>query len=401
MLKGKKIILGVTGGISAYKTPQLVRLFIKSGAEVKVVATQHAFQFVTPLTLETVSKHKVYKDMFESVNEYSTEHIAYADWADLLIVAPATANCIGKYASGIADDVLSTLLLAFSKQVYLCPAMNTNMYQNFSVQRNIQYLRNQGVLFVEPLVGELACGYEGKGRMEEPEGIVEYIQENLSLQSEYRGKTILVTAGPTYEKIDAVRFVGNFSTGKMGFAIAEELASRGARVLLISGPTHLHVNNSNIERIDVVSAKEMYDAVIHNFLQCDAAILSAAVADFRPETTYSKKMKKTSNTQTIELSLVQNPDILETLGKMKTAAQRLVGFALETDNEVLNAKHKIEKKNLDFIVLNSLQDAGAGFGCDTNKISLIDRDGKIESGVLKPKREVAKDIVNKLKCLLK
>lgn len=393
-MKDKKIIVGITGGIAAYKVPQLVRLFVKNGAEVKVVATKNALQFVTPLTLETVSGNAVYSDVFAPKNEYSTEHIALAEWADMLVVAPATANIIGKFANGIADDALSTLFLAFAKDVVVCPAMNTAMYQNSIVQDNINRLKNNGVHVLNPADGELACGTSGMGRMPEPGTIFECVNGIFDKKITLGGKKFLVTAGPTYERIDSVRFIGNFSTGKMGFAVAEELAERGAEVILVAGPTSLTAKHRNIKQINVESAREMYEACVSNYPSCNAAILSAAVADYRPESVADHKIKKTADTETLDIHLVQNPDILATLGKMKTAGQRLVGFALETDNELENAKAKLSRKNLDMIVLNSLKDKGAGFGHDTNKVTIITADGTVREGTLKSKADVAKDIVD-------
>lgn len=400
MLTGKKVIVGITGGIAAYKTPLLIRLLIKNGAEVKVAATKSALQFVTPTTLETLSKNKIYTDLFAETNEYNTEHVALKDWADFMIVAPATANCIGKLASAIADDALSTLLLAFNKPLFICPAMNTNMLEHFSVERNIQWLKDNGVRFIEPSVGELACGVEGRGRMEEPENILDKVLSSLSQSATFVGKKVLITAGPTYEKIDAVRFIGNFSTGKMGYALAMEFANQGADVILVSGPTHLEIRHPKVKKISVMSAREMYEVANEYFTVSNVAILSAAVADFRPETAAEQKIKKTSNSQTMDLHLVQNPDILASLGSKKKENQILVGFALETNDELANAKKKLEKKNLDFIVLNSLQDAGAGFGYDTNKVTFVFRDGKVEQEPLKSKKEVAADIAKRVKGIL-
>lgn len=400
MLTGKKVIVGITGGIAAYKTPLLIRLLIKNGAEVKVAATKSALQFVTPTTLETLSKNKIYTDLFAETNEYNTEHVALKDWADFMIVAPATANCIGKLASAIADDALSTLLLAFNKPLFICPAMNTNMLEHFSVERNIQWLKDNGVRFIEPSVGELACGVEGRGRMEEPENILDKVLSSLSQSATFVGKKVLITAGPTYEKIDAVRFIGNFSTGKMGYALAMEFANQGADVILVSGPTHLEIRHPKVKKISVMSAREMYEVANEYFTVSNVAILSAAVADFRPETAAEQKIKKTSNSQTMDLHLVQNPDILASLGSRKKENQILVGFALETNDELANAKKKLEKKNLDFIVLNSLQDAGAGFGYDTNKVTFVFRDGKVEQEPLKSKKEVAADIAKRVKGIL-
>lgn len=392
MLKNKHVLVGISGGIAAYKAPMLVRLLKKAGAEVKCVCTRNALEFVTELTLETVSQNKVYYDTFAPVNEHTTEHISLKDWGDVMIVAPATANVIGKLASGIADDALSTLLLAFRKDVFLCPAMNTQMMESPSVNRNLGLLRSDGVHIIESPSGELACGTSGKGRMEEPERIVELVEENLSKRMLLNGVKVLITAGPTYEKIDAVRFVGNFSTGKMGFAVAEELADRGAEVVLIAGPTHLKISHPNVEKIDVVSAREMYEAAKAYYPECNGAILTAAVADFRPDNAADYKIKKTSPEDGLVIKMVQNPDILASLGKMKKESQWLVGFALETTDGLDYAKDKIARKNLDFIVLNSLQDKGAGFGFDTNKVTIIDRDGEMHVGELKTKKEVAKDI---------
>lgn len=396
----KKIIVGITGGIAAYKIPQLIRLFAKNGDEVKVVATKNALQFVTELTLETVSGNAVYSDVFAPRNEYSTEHIALADWADMIVVAPATANIIGKFASGIADDALSTLLLAFAKDIVVCPAMNTNMYNSPVVQENLNCLKDKGVNILSPAEGELACGTSGVGRMPEPEAIFEYVQAVFAKKLSLTGKTVLVTAGPTYERIDSVRFIGNFSTGKMGFAVAEELAERGAKVILVAGPTNLTAKHRNIKQINVESAREMYAAATENFGSCHAAILSAAVADYRPKNVADHKIKKTADTETLDIHLVQNPDILATLGKMKTDRQLLIGFALETDNELENAKSKLARKNLDMIVLNSLKDKGAGFGHDTNKVTIITADGTVTEGTLKSKAAVAKDIADRMEGLM-
>ena len=398
-LRGRRIIVGVSGGIAAYKTPLLVRLLVKAGAEVKCAVTEHALLFVTEMTLETVSSHSVYTGLFNRSNAHSTEHIALKDWADAIIVAPATANIIGKLASGIGDDALSTLLLAFRKPIFMAEAMNTQMLLCPSVQRNMTVLQNDGVTFIDGAAGELACGAYGNGRMAEPEDIVSYVEHFFSKSQSFAGRSILVTAGPTYEKIDSVRFIGNFSTGKMGFAIAEELACRGAHVVLITGPTSLSTHNSGIERIEITSAQEMYDAATTRFPQCDAAILTAAVADFRPAVQADHKIKKVNDTDGMTLTLVQNPDILASLGRMKTGNQLLVGFALETDNELQNAKKKLQRKNLDFIVLNSLNDKGAGFGTDTNKVTMIDCNGAIDEGQLKSKQAVAADIADKLQSM--
>ena len=392
-----RIVVGITGGIAAYKSPQLVRLLAKAGHEVKCVATSHALEFVTPLTLETVSGNKLYADLFSPANDHSTEHISLKDWGDAMVVAPATANIIGKLASGIGDDALSTLLISFSgKPLFVAPAMNTQMWEHPSVQRNIAYLRSIGVNIIEPVSGQLACGTTGTGRMAEPEEIVECV--NAIMCKCVSAKRVLVTAGPTYERIDSVRFIGNYSSGKMGFALAEALAAHGAEVELVAGPTALSTAHPRIHRTDVESARQMYDAATAVFPSCNAAILSAAVADYRPEHTADHKLKK-NGSEGMTLRLVQNPDILATLGAMKQEGQTLIGFALETDNEMANAQHKLQKKNLDFIVLNSLKDAGAGFGVDTNRVTIISRNGDTVAIPLLSKREVAEEIVRH--CFLK
>jgi len=367
---------------------------VKAGAEVKVIATKNALQFVTRLTLDTVSKNRVYVDPYEEVNEYSTEHIALNDWAEILLVAPATANIIGKFASGIADDALSTAYLAFDKPVFVAPAMNRKMYGHPSVQKNIAYLQTNGVHFIGPAVGELACGETGIGRMEEPAAIFTALSDFISEQQPWLNKRILVTAGPTYERIDPVRFIGNYSSGKMGFALAEACAERGANVILISGPVALTTQNPNIERINVESSAQMFDAVMAHFSTVNAAILCAAVADFAPQQTFETKMKR--GEEDLNLQLKPTQDIAAALGASKKEGQVLVGFALETDHEEQNARLKLERKNLDFIVLNSLKDEGAGFQHDTNKITILDKDGYSWSSSLKSKKEVAEDILNVL-----
>ena len=397
-----KVIVGITGGIAAYKAPLLVRLLRKEGHEVKCVATDHALQFVTRLTLETVSDNKLYSDLFDHVNDHSTEHISLKDWGDMIIVAPATANIIGKMASGIGDDALSTLLLSMSrKPIMLAPAMNTQMWECPAVQRNIEYLRSVGVQIVSPTDGELACGTSGTGRMAEPEEIMRQIASLPDArpihESPLSKMRVLVTAGPTYERIDSVRFIGNYSSGKMGFALAEALASMGATVELVSGPTSLSVHHPLIHRTDVESARQMFDAATTLFPDCQAAILSAAVADYRPEQTADHKLKKQGE-EGMTLKLVQNPDILATLGSRKVEGQTLIGFALETDNELDNARHKLEKKNLDYIVLNSLRDKGAGFGVDTNRVTIIGRSGAPLETPLLSKKEVAEVIVRHCLC---
>lgn len=387
------VVIAISGGIAAYKIPFLIRLFRKAGHKVKVVVTKNALNFVTEATLQTLSDNLVYSDMFAG-NKDMTEHISLADWADYYIVAPATANIIGKYANAIADDCVSTTLLAFDKDVFLAPAMNTKMYANKGVQNNLQILASRGVNIISPNCGELACGANGDGRMAEPEEIFAFVNNHISNSKTLIGKTICVTAGPTYEQIDPVRFIGNNSSGKMGFAIAESLATKGASVKLIAGPTHLNTNSCNIERIDVKSAEQMYNATVKEFEKADAAILSAAVADYTPKNVFSQKVKKADNVLNIELQPTK--DILAQLGRMKTDKQTLVGFALETNDEENNAKQKLSKKNLDFIVLNSLNDKNACFGFDTNKVTIIDSNGKMIKTDLKSKSEIAEDVVSKL-----
>lgn len=387
------VVIAISGGIAAYKIPFLIRLFKKAGHEVKVVVTKNALNFVTEATLQTLSDNLVYSDMFAG-NKDMTEHISLADWADYYIVAPATANIIGKYANAIADDCISTTLLAFDKDVFLAPAMNTKMYANKGVQNNLQILASRGVNIISPNCGELACGANGDGRMAEPEEIFAFVNNHISNSKTLIGKTICVTAGPTYEQIDPVRFIGNNSSGKMGFAIAESLATKGASVKLIAGPTHLNTKNCNIERIDVKSAEQMYNATVKEFEKADAAILSAAVADYTPKNVFSQKVKKADNVLNIELQPTK--DILAQLGRMKTDKQTLVGFALETNDEENNAKQKLSKKNLDFIVLNSLNDKNACFGFDTNKVTIIDSNGNMTKTDLKSKSEIAEDVVSKL-----
>lgn len=388
-----RIVVGITGGIAAYKTPELVRLLVKAGHEVRCAATEHALQFVTRVTLETVSQNPLYSDLFTSGR---TEHISLKDWADIIVVAPATANIIGKVAGGIADDALSTLLLAMPPEhVLMAPAMNSQMWAHPAVQHNLATLKGWGIRTIGPDEGELACGTTGTGRMSEPEEIVAAIDPTdfKDLKDPKAIGRWLVTAGPTYERIDSVRFIGNYSSGKMGFALAEALTEQGAEVELVTGPTHLNVSTYqriNVHRVE--SAREMYAVATEMFPSCNGAILSAAVADYRPAECADHKLKK-NGSEGMTLNLVQNPDILATLGSMKQEGQTLVGFALETDNEMVNAQHKLEKKNLDYIVLNSLRDKGAGFGTDTNKVTILSRDGHRTDSPLLSKREVARLIV--------
>ena len=397
MLKGKKIVLGVTGSIAAYKAALLVRLLVKEGAEVQVVMTPAAKEFITPLTLSTLSGRPVLSEFFNSNDGAWHSHVELGLWADAMIVAPATASTLGKMASGIADNMLVTTYLSMKAPVFIAPAMDLDMYAHPSTVRNIEVLKSYGNRVIEAASGELASHLSGKGRMEEPEKIVQELKDFFFLGSELSGKRVLITAGPTYEKLDPVRFIGNYSSGKMGFAIAEECARRGASVSLIAGPVSLPTPHPSIERIDVESAREMCDAATALFPSCDAAVLCAAVADYRPALQQQQKIKHTGEGMTLELEA--NPDIAATLGAMKREEQCMAGFALETNDGEENARKKLEKKNLDFIVLNSLEDKGAGFACDTNKVTVIDREGK-SVYPLKSKKEVAKDIVGHLSRLL-
>ena len=385
------IVVGITGGIATYKAPELVRLLVKAGHEVRCAATAHALQFTTRATLETVSNNPLYYDLFASGG---TEHISLKDWGDMLVVAPATANIIGKVASGIADDALSTLLLAFSqKPVVIAPAMNSLMWAHPAVQHNVALLRERGIRIVGPAEGALACGTDGIGRMAEPEEIAQYIATLPDCTSRLQGRRWLVTAGPTYEKIDAVRFIGNYSSGKMGFSLATALAEAGAEVELVTGPTALNVpegRHIDIQRVE--SAREMFAAATAAWPRCHGAILSAAVADYRPAEQADHKLKKQGD-EGMTLRLVQNPDILATLGCTKREGQILVGFALETDHEIQNAESKLKRKNLDYIVLNSLRDAGAGFGVDTNKVTILAANGNRTELPLASKGEIARRIV--------
>ena len=393
MLQGKKIILGVTGSIAAYKSAALIRLFVKERAEVKVIMTSLAKEFITPLTLATLSKNPIAIDFFDPTNGDWNSHVDLGMWADAFLIAPATANSIGKMAAGIADNLLLTTYLSAKCPVFIAPAMDLDMFAHPATVRNLETLKSIGNLIIEPASGELASGLEGKGRMEEPENIVRFL-DNYFTVKQLIGKKILITAGPTYEKIDPVRFVGNYSSGKMGFALAEECAGLGAEVCLISGPVQLKTEHPGIERIDVKSAEEMFDEVMNRFYGVDGAILCAAVADFTPIETSATKLKRENENLLLELK--PTLDIAAELGKMKMEHQFLIGFALETNNEEVNALQKLERKNLDFIVLNSLQDDQAGFGYDTNKISILFSTGDKKTFELKSKKEVASDIVNEL-----
>jgi phosphopantothenoylcysteine decarboxylase/phosphopantothenate--cysteine ligase len=391
MLENKKIVLGITGGIAAYKACNLARLLIKKGAEVQVVMTPSAKEFITPLTLSTLTHKPVVSEFFDRRDGSWHSHVDLGLWADAMIIAPATASSIGKMANGIADNMLITTYLSMKAPVFVAPAMDLDMYAHPSTQQNIQRLVSYGNHIIEPGTGFLASKLEGKGRMEEPEKIVEVLEKHFSKSQSLTGKSVLITAGPTYEKIDPVRFVGNYSSGKMGYALAEACAKQGAEVTLVSGPVMLQTKHPAIRRIDVESAQEMYDAATTHFPQADIAILSAAVADFTPETTADKKIKRKGDELVLNLRPTQ--DIAAALGAIKNENQLLVGFALETDNEVQNAQDKMKRKNFDFIVLNSLQDKGAGFRVDTNKITIIDRQQGTTAYETKSKQEVAEDIV--------
>lgn len=397
MLKGKKIVLGVTGSIAAYKSALLVRLLIKEGAEVQVVMTPAAKEFITPLTLATLSGRPVLCDFFDTNSGNWHSHVELGLWADAMIVAPATASTLGKMANGIADNLLVTTYLSMKAPVFIAPAMDLDMYAHPSTQRNIEILCGYGNNIIEPGSGELASHLSGKGRMEEPENIVARLKDFFFSGRLLTGKKVLITAGPTYEKIDPVRFIGNYSSGKMGFALANECASQGADVTLVAGPVSLETPHPAINRIDVESAQQMFEVAKEFFPKCDTAILCAAVADYRPSAVADKKIKRTSDGMTIELEA--NPDIAASLGKIKRNDQHLVGFALETNDGENNAREKLAKKNLDFIVLNSLTDKGAGFAVDTNKITIIDKEGETRYP-LKSKSEVARDIIKHLSKLL-
>jgi phosphopantothenoylcysteine decarboxylase / phosphopantothenate---cysteine ligase len=392
MLRGRKIILGVTGSIAAYKAAFLVREFVKAGAEVKVIMTGSAAKFITPLTLSTLSKNPVLIDFFDD-NSTWHNHVELGLWADMMVIAPATANTIASMAGGLCNDMLLATWLSARCPVFFAPAMDLDMYAHPITQENIQKLINTGNHLIKPGTGELASGLHGEGRMAEPEEIILQLQEFFKKSLPLSGKKILVTAGPTYEAIDPVRFIGNHSSGKMGFAIAQEAAAMGAAVTLVTGPSALPIT-TNVRRVDVVSADQMFNACTEAYSNSDIAILSAAVADFKPKNVADKKIKKQGADWQIELEPTK--DILAHLGTIKTKEQILVGFALETDNALENAQKKLKNKNLDFIVLNSLQDQGAGFKSETNKVTIIHKGNKIKNFGLKTKQEVAKDILQEI-----
>ena len=399
MLKGKKIVLGITGSIAAYKACLIIRALIKQGAEVQVVITPAGKEFITPITLSALTHKPVVSEFFSQRDGTWNSHVDLGLWADAMLIAPATASTIGKMANGIADNMLITTYLSMKAPVFIAPAMDLDMYAHPSTQQNLKTLQGYGNHIIEPQSGFLASGLEGKGRMEEPERIVEFLDNALSQsepQKDLAGKSILITAGPTYEKIDPVRFIGNYSSGKMGFALAAECARRGAEVTLVAGPVSLSTPEG-VNRIDVESCQEMYEASTKAFPKMDAAILCAAVADFRPETTADQKIKREKDD--LVLRLQPTHDIAQQLGKLKTDNQVLVGFALETNDEEVNAKKKLAKKNLDFIVLNSTRNKGTTFRSDDNQISIISANGQ-KDFPKKPKTEVARDIVDELAALI-
>jgi len=403
MLKGKKIVLGITGSIAAYKSCLIIRELIKSGAEVQVVITPAGKEFITPITLSALTHKPVVSEFFSQKDGTWNSHVDLGLWADAMVIAPCTAATLGKMANGVADNMLITTYLSMKAPVFIAPAMDLDMYKHPSTQKNIETLRSLGNHIIEPGSGFLASGLEGKGRMEEPENIVKALADFFSTSSEspsytedLKDKKILITAGPTYEKIDPVRFIGNYSSGKMGFALAEECSRRGAKVVLVAGPVSLTCSES-IQRIDVESCKEMYKAAVGEFPNCDAAILCAAVADFRPEEIAEQKIKRVGDDLLLKLKPTQ--DIAATIGAMKGEGQRIVAFALETNEEESNAQRKLEKKNADFIVLNSTRIPGTTFQADDNQITIINKEGK-KSYAKKPKTEVARDIIDELVSIL-
>lgn len=392
MLQGKKIVLGITGSIAAYKSAVLTRLLVKAGAEVKVVMTDSAKTFITPLTLSTLSKHPVLSEFIKDESGQWNNHVELGLWADAMVIAPASANTIAKMASGRCDNLLMAVYLSARCPVFLAPAMDLDMLQHDTTQENLKKIASFGNHILDPAFGELASGLIGTGRMAEPEEITQELENFFADSQALKGKNVLVTAGPTHEAIDPVRFIGNHSTGKMGFAIAERMANLGAAVTLVSGPTALHTSHPNVSVKNVMSAEEMYEACVAVFPKTDIAVLAAAVADYRPTIKADQKIKKKEETLTIELT--KTKDIAASLGKAKQTGQVIVGFALETEHEQENAMKKLESKNFDLIVLNSLNDTGAGFGYDTNKVTLIGRNHTVRSPELKSKKAVARDIVS-------
>lgn len=395
MLQGKKIVLGITGSIAAYKAAYLIRGLIKKGAEVQVVITPAGKEFITPITLSALTSKPVISEFFSNRDGTWNSHVDLGLWADAMVIAPATASTIGKMANGIADNMLITTYLSMKAPVFVAPAMDLDMFAHPSTQRNLKILQSYGNRIIQPSEGELASHLVGKGRMEEPDNIIRVLEDFFVPESLLAKKKILITAGPTYEKIDPVRFIGNYSSGKMGFALAEACAAKGAEVVLVTGPVSLATHHSGIRRIDVESAEEMYQAAMKIFPESDAAILCAAVADYRPEIQATEKIKRETKNEMF-LRLIANKDIAASLGTRKRPDQVLVGFALETTDEQAHAEAKLKKKNFDFIVLNSLKDEGAGFRCDTNKITITTAKGEKISYPLKSKQEAAIDIVDTL-----
>ena len=394
MLTGKKILLGITGSIAAYKIPLLVRLLKKDGADVRVVMTPSAKDFVTPLTLSTLSGNPVLSHGFDEQTGKWDSHVELGLWADLFVVAPASANTMAKMAYGMADNYLLTVCLSAKCPIMFAPAMDLDMYKHPATQQNIKTLIERGCIFVAPSSGELASGLCGEGRMEEPQKIYERIKSFFQTKQNFKGKKVLITAGPTYEAIDPVRFIGNHSSGLMGIEIARAFADQGAEVTLVLGPSSISVNKKNVNVLPVTSAKEMYEAVTALFPKTDIAVLSAAVADFRPEVVADQKIKKNPDNDTFTIKLVKTEDILKSVGGMKTENQTVVGFALETENGLENAKKKLHTKNIDLIVLNEMNESGVGFKTKTNKVSIITKNDQVTTYNLKPKNEVALDILN-------
>lgn len=393
-MQNKNILIGITGGIAAYKVAILVRLLVKEKANVKIIMTPFATNFITPLTLSTLSKNPVLTDFFDAKNGQWNSHVDLGIWADAFIIAPATANSIAKMAHGIADNLLLTTYLSVKCPIFFAPTMDLDMYKHQTTTENIKTLINRNHICIEPQTGELASGLSGKGRMAEPEIIINSVKNFFINENILKNKNVIITAGPTYEHIDPVRFIGNHSSGKMGIAIADKIAEYGANVTLICGPIQLKTKNKNIKTVKITSANEMNEETINNFKKADIAILAAAVADYTPEKYNDKKIKKNNNEITIKLK--KTPDIAYNIGKIKQKNQKTIGFALETDNEIKNAQKKLTSKNFDFIVLNSLNDKGAGFNSDTNKITIIEPNNKITKFNLKNKNQVAIDIINKI-----
>jgi len=399
MLKGKKILIGVTGSIAAYKVPFIVRLLVREGAEVKLILTESAKDFVTPLTLSTLSGNPVYSTFFDAGDGTWNSHIELGYWADLYLIAPVSANSMGKMVNGIADNLLVAIYLAAKCPVFFAPAMDVDMFNHPSTRDNIKKLQSFGNILIEPEIGELASGLTGAGRMQEPEKIMVHIKEFFQKKKEFSKLRVLISAGPTYEPIDPVRFIGNFSSGKMGYAIAQAFAERGARVELVSGPVNVKTDSTSIHITRIQTADQMFNAVLKHAPDSDIIVMAAAVADYTPSQPKNHKMKKKG--QKLEITLTPTKDILKKLGQTKKNTQFLVGFALETDNELVNAQKKLKNKNLDLIVLNSLNDEGAGFDHSTNKVKILDRNGGVTEYRLKDKREVASDILDNIAARLK